>query len=435
MAEGIQDELYAGAARVVRQILPTRRTRLRLLAHSRRIVLGILPLGILVGLAMSLILLGLEHHLAPGVDGLAERVHASVVLPLAALALTTLWLTATKVGEVSLFEDLHLAKENPFRAFPFRRSLWKVIGCGLTIGLGGSTGMEGPAKWLGASLGVQWHRFLHWLAMRFRTLRRLKTQPMAMVSAGAAAAVAVVFRAPLSGALFAVEHDGRVEHDELIPSVVAGAAAFMVWVGLAGMRPLIPMRQNYTLTARELMWALPVGLICGVAASLFLLLRRTLTHRLAALPLAWRGLAGGVGLALLALPGHFLFHDLQITQRGGLELILHVLQGDTVPRAALLFCALKIAATALTLAAGGVGGMWICTVAMGASLGAAMAPWMMPHYPGLIIMLAGAAFAGSVHEVLLVPVVFLAETTGQPALVVPGLLAATVALLVKKESV
>ncbi|HJU83972.1 MAG TPA: chloride channel protein [Holophagaceae bacterium] len=434
MGEGVQEELYAGAARAVRQLLPSRRVRLRLLAHSRRIVVGILPLGVLVGLAMTLILLGLEHHLAPTLDRLAERLSVPMLLPFAALALTTLWLVGMKVGEVSLFEDLHLAKHSPFQAFPFRRSLWKVIGCGLTIGLGGSTGMEGPAKWLGASLGVQWHRFLHWMAMRFRPLRRLKTQPMAMVSAGAAAAVAVVFRAPLSGALFAVEHDGRVVHEELIPSVVAGAAAFMVWVAFAGMHPLIPMSQNYTLTARELMWALPVGVLCGIAASLFLLLRRILTHRLAAIPLAWRGLAGGAGLALLALPGHFLFHDLQITQRGGLELILHVLGGDTPPRAALLFCALKIFATALTLAAGGVGGMWICTVAMGASLGAALAAWMMPHYPGLIIMLAGAAFAGSVHEVLLVPVVFLAETTGQPALVVPGLLAATVALLVKRES-
>jgi CIC family chloride channel protein len=106
-----------------------------------------------------------------------------------------------------------------------------------------------------------------------------------------------------------------------------------------------------------------------------------------------------------------------------------------MPRAALLFCGLKLLATALTLAAGGVGGMWICTVAMGASLGAFLAPWMLPQSPGLIVMVAGAAFAGAVHEVLLVPVVFLAETTGQPALVVPGLIAATVALLVKKEHI
>lgn len=435
MPEGVEEDFYAGAAKVVRHLLPPRHIRLRLLAHSRRIVVGILPLGMLVGLAMSLILLGLDRHLAPAMDGLAERMRIPFLLPFTALILATQWLQWTGTGAVNLFEDLDLARHSPREVFPFRRSLWKVIGCGFTIGLGGSTGMEGPAKWLGASLGVQWHRFLHWLALKLRPLRRLKSQPKTMVLAGAAAAVSVVFRAPLSGALFAVEHDGHVAHEELIPSVVAAAAAYMVWVGFAGMAPLIPVGHGYTLAAGELLWALPVGLLCGLIASLFLYLRKVMTRALGRLSLVHRGLLGGAGLALLALPGHLLFHDLQITQRGGLELILQVLGGEVVPRAALLFCALKLLATALTLAAGGVGGMWICTVAMGSCLGAGFAAWMMPQSPGLIILLAGAAFAGAVHEVLLVPVVFLAETTGQPALVVPGLLAATVALLVKKEHI
>jgi CIC family chloride channel protein len=60
---------------------------------------------------------------------------------------------------------------------------------------------------------------------------------------------------------------------------------------------------------------------------------------------------------------------------------------------------------------------------------------MLPAAPGLITILAGVAFAGAVHEVLLVPVVFIAETTGQPGIVVPALLAVTVALLVKREHI
>ncbi len=309
----------------------------------------------------------------------------------------------------------------------------KVVGCAFTIGLGGSTGLEGPAKWLGAAVGVQFHRFLHWMALRWSLFRRLKVQPLTVVVAGAAAAVAIVFRAPLSGSLFAVEHDGHVAHEELIPSVVAAAAAYMVWVYVVGPEPLIPLAKGYHLQARELAWALPVGLACGLGASLFLTIRFGLTRFLSRYPLAWRGLLGGLGLTLLALPGHLLFHDLPITQRGGLELILHVLGGGETHRAALLFSGLKILATAMTLAAGGVGGMWICTVAMGASLGAFLQGWIMPDMQGLIPMMAGVAFAGAVHEVLLVPVVFLAETTGDPALVVPGLLAATVAMLVKRE--
>lgn len=419
--------------RQVRAFLPPRRLRLRLLAHSRRLVLAILPLGVLMGLVMTGLLLGLERHLAPFLDGTFERLGGAWLLPGLALAVTTLWLSLTGTGAVSLFEDLDLAKKSPYEAFPFWTSMAKVVGCGFTIGLGGSTGLEGPAKWLGAAVGVQFHRFLHWMALRWRPFRRLKVQPLTVVIAGAAAAVAIVFRAPLSGSLFAVEHDGHVAHEELIPSVVAAAAAYMVWVYLVGPAPLIPLARGYHLQARELAWALPVGLVCGLAASLFLAIRFGLTRELARRPLLVRGLLGGVGLILLALPGHLVFHDLPITQRGGLELILRVLTGAESHRAALLFSALKILATALTLAGGGVGGMWICTVAMGASLGAFLQAWVMPDTQGLVPMIAGVAFAGAVHEVLLVPVVFLAETTGQSALVVPGLLAATIALLVRRE--
>ena len=417
--------------RAAARFLPSRQLRLRLLAHSRRLVLAILPLGLLMGLVMTGLLLGLERHLVPFLDRAAGSL--AWVLPGLALITATLWLSWTGTGAVSLFEDLDLAKKSPYEAFPFWRSMAKVVGCAFTIGLGGSTGLEGPAKWLGAAVGVQFHRLLHWMALRWRPFRRLKVQPLTVVVAGAAAAVAIVFRAPLSGSLFAVEHDGQVAHEELIPSVVAAAGAYMVWVYFVGPDPLIPLAKGNHLQARELAWALPVGLVCGLAASLFLTIRFGLTRFLSRYPLAWRGLAGGVGLALLALPGHLFFHDLPITQRGGMELILHVLGGVETHRSALLFTGLKILATALTLAAGGVGGMWICTVAMGASLGAFLQGWMMPQTPGLIPMMAGVAFAGAVHEVLLVPVVFLAETTGDPALVVPGLLAATVALLVKRE--
>ena len=49
-------------------------------------------------------------------------------------------------------------------------------------------------------------------------------------------------------------------------------------------------------------------------------------------------------------------------------------------------------------------------------------------------MLGATAFMGVIHCTLLVPVVFLAETTAQASLVVPGLVITTVAFLVARES-
>jgi CIC family chloride channel protein len=48
-------------------------------------------------------------------------------------------------------------------------------------------------------------------------------------------------------------------------------------------------------------------------------------------------------------------------------------------------------------------------------------------------MLGATAFAGAFNETMLVPVVFLAETTAQAALVVPALVATAVAYLVARE--
>jgi len=409
--------------------VPSRHNNLRLFAHTRRILLSTLPLGAAVGFIMSLTMLLLDEGVTHLIRGLGHS-HLRLVMPFLAITLCTLWLTWTRTGEVSLFEDLDLAKHSPFEAFPFWGSLAKVVGCAFTIGLGGSTGLEGPAKWLGAALGVQFHRGLSALARRFRFLRRLKAQPLSTVMAGAAAAVAVVFRAPLSGALFAAEHDGELRSEEFFPAVVAAAAGYAVFVALAGPRPLLPIAGPYTVNLRELIAALPLGLACGLGASLFLTARDWMKSALAGLPLWARGLAGGLGLALLAAPGHFFFHDLAITQRGGLELVVSLLRGPAAPGPALLFMTLKILATALTLASGGVGGMWLCTIAMGAGLGAAFGAWFLPAYPGLMVMLGAAAFAGASHRTLLVPVVFLAETTGQAGLVVPGILACALAVLV-----
>ncbi len=412
--------------------LPPRARNLRLFAHTRRILLSILPLGAAVGLAMTLVVLALDHL----VELLGRSLGHSpfrLALPFSALALCTLWLTVTRTGEVSLFEDLDLAKHSPYEAFPFWRSLAKVVGCGFTICLGGSTGLEGPAKWLGAALGVQFHRGLGALARRVRSLRHLRhfrAQSLPTVTAGAAAAVAVVFRAPLSGALFAAEHDGHLRSEECFPAVVAAAAGYAVFVALAGSHPLLPFEGPYQVGVRELLTALPLGLVCGLGASLFLAARAWMRRALDGLPLWGRGLAGGLGLALLAVPGHVLFHDLPITQRGGLELVVYLLQGPVSPARALLFMTLKILATALTLAAGGVGGMWLCTIAMGAALGSALGAWLLPGWPGLMPLLGAAAFAGASHRTLLVPTVFLAETTGQAGLVVPAILACTLAVLV-----
>lgn len=406
--------------------------RLRLLAHTRRLVVVMLPLGAGIGLGVAFALRGLGSF-EPWVGRIGGRTHLTLLVPALGLFLVTVWLTLTRIGEVSLFRDMDLAHQNPYEVFPFRKSIGKVWACAMTIGFGGSAGVEGPGKWLGSALGLQCHRLLQASTKRLPFLRRLSAPAAVMVRAGSAAALASVFRAPLAGALMAAEHDGRLDADATVPCLFAAASGFMVFSASMGLLPLIPVGRTYQARYSEIFWAVLLGLACGLCASLFLWLKAILRRWLDPIPFAWRGLVAGLGLTLLAVPSHLLWNGFPVTQGGGLELVSHLLNGDTLSAQAGLFLALKLTATALTLAGGGIGGIWLPSIAMGASIGAAFDAWLGLGQPGYMTLVGGAAFAGATHETILVPVVFLAETTAQAALVVPALVGTGVAYLVVRE--
>ncbi|BDU76762.1 chloride channel protein [Mesoterricola sediminis] len=415
-------------------LLPGRNQRLRLLAHTRQILAVMLPLGALVGFLVGLALKGLDA-LEPRIANTAGHAWPALALPAVGLLLNAFWLRGTGIGEVSLFNDLDLARRDPYQVFPFHRSIGKVVGCVLTIGFGGSAGVEGPGKWFGAAVGLQCHRVLRFLSSRAGVVRRLARPPIVMVRGGAAAALAAVFRAPLSGALMAAEHDGRLAAGSTLPCLVSAATGYFFFTRVMGTRPLLPIPGAYpfALRGREILWALVLGLMCGFAATLYLWLREQLGRILARHPLPLRALVAGIGLTLLALPSHLLWHGFPVTQGGGLDMVRHLVQGETLPAEAVAFLALKLAATALTFAGGGIGGLWLPSLAMGAAVGAAFDAWVGLGQTGYFTLLGAASVAGATHGTLLVPVVFLAETTGQTMLVVPALLGTTVSYLVARE--
>jgi CIC family chloride channel protein len=91
---------------------------------------------------------------------------------------------------------------------------------------------------------------------------------------------------------------------------------------------------------------------------------------------------------------------------------------------------LRCCATAATVAGGGVGGLFIPLVVAGALLGRAVGGVVGDFDTSLFLVIGVAAFLGAGYRVPLAAVTFVAETTGRPGFVVPGLLAAVAAELV-----
>jgi CIC family chloride channel protein len=286
-----------------------------MLAHGRRLVGIMLPLGALIGFSVGLALKGLDEF-GPWIGVDARRIHLTPGLPVLGLFLATLLLQRTRVGEASLPRDLEIARRNPYLAFPPGTSLVKLVACFLTIGFGGSAGVEGPGKWFGSALGVQVHRILKLTARYHPFGRRLLAPARVIVMAGAAAALSAVFRAPLTGTFLAVEHDGMLQPKAMVPALVASASGYLAFSSVMGLEPLLPLPHAYHLHTLALLWALLLGMACGLAASAYQGVESLFRWLLRNRPLPVRGLLAGAGLVLLAAPAHFFWKGEPVTQGG-----------------------------------------------------------------------------------------------------------------------
>ena len=90
--------------------------------------------------------------------------------------------------------------------------------------------------------------------------------------------------------------------------------------------------------------------------------------------------------------------------------------------------------TTATVGGGGAGGLFIPLVVAGALTGRALGGIAHALDTNLFVVVGVAAFLGAGYRVPLAGVMFVAETTGRPGFVVPGLLAAVAAELVMGRS-
>ena len=92
----------------------------------------------------------------------------------------------------------------------------RFIGSLLTVGTGGSTGLEGPIVSIGGAVGSALGR---WMEMNERHKKLL-------VGYGAAGAVAGIFNAPLTGLIFSLEIIiGEWTYLTILPTIIAAVSA------------------------------------------------------------------------------------------------------------------------------------------------------------------------------------------------------------------
>lgn len=251
----------------------------------------------------------------------------------------------------------------------------------VTLAFGGSVGKEGPAAQIGAALTSL---FADVLRLRDEDRRRL-------VICGISAGFAAVFGTPVSGALFGIEvlYLGRIDYTVIFPALVAGIVGHLT----CGVRPPFPALHE-TLAATSQVKAILITLASGALFGLIALVLieslrfcERVVRRFERHPYAVAAAGGGALAALYLVAGD--------TYAGlGTDTINGVLAGTTPVLAGAFL--LKILATSITLESGGSGGIVTPIFFVGATSGAALAPFFgvpttLLAAVGLVAVLAAAA--------------------------------------------
>jgi CIC family chloride channel protein len=295
-----------------------------------------------------------------------------------------------------------------------------------TLGSGGSLGLEGPSLYGGASLGAEIQRRLP------RPFRG--SDHRTLLVAGAAAGVAAIFKAPATGAIFALEVPYRddLARRMLLPALVASATGYFTFVSLSDTAPLlsatvIPIPQ---FEIRDLFGALAIGVACAIGARAFAKVIRV------AKGISVRSFPVRLGLATVMLISLFALSyeltGLGLSLGAGYEVLREWLfiEADIAVWLLIAVFTIRCLASAATLIGGGVGGVFIPLVVGGAIVGRAVGEVVHPERFTLYTLIGIAAFLGAGYRVPLAAVMFVAETTGRPNFIVPALFAAVAAELV-----
>jgi CIC family chloride channel protein len=303
----------------------------------------------------------------------------------------------------------------------------RILAAVATLGLGGPLGYEGPSIYIGAAIGS---------ALQGR-LRRFfsREDTKVLLVAGAAAGVAAIFKAPATGALFALEvpYQRDLARRMLLPALLAAAVSYVTFVSLTTVAPLLTVQGGPRFDLADLGGAAALGVAAGAGARGFAWLIRQ-TKRLATVghPLVRAG-AAGVVLGILVLVARHLFHQ-PLVLGPGYHTVTWAIDARHGLGLVVLLLLMRIVGTATVLAGGGVGGLFIPLVVQGALIGRIFGSLLGQSGSSLFPIIGIAAFLGAGYRVPLAAVMFVAESTGRPEFVVPGLIAAVVAQLAMGNS-
>jgi CIC family chloride channel protein len=143
---------------------------------------------------------------------------------------------------------------------PFYNIFSRIIASSLTVGFGGSVGLEGPIVASGAAIGSNIGRFFH-LSYRHIIL---------LIGCASTAAVAAIFKAPITAVVFALEVIMLdLTTTSLLPLLLSSISAALVSFIFSGQNYIYYVEKLSPFEIKNVIFYILLGLLTGIFSVLF----------------------------------------------------------------------------------------------------------------------------------------------------------------------
>jgi len=399
-------------------------------------------IGLAVGLA-AVIIKNLVHFiqeaLSRGIEG-EFRSYLIFILPIIGVALTVAFIMYINRKPVRHGIPGVLFAISRNNAIIRTHNLYSsVISSALTVGFGGSVGLEGPTVATGGAIGSNIGRVFN---LNYKEVTLL-------LSCACAGAMSAIFKAPIAGIVFAME---VIMLDltmwAVLPLLIASATAALTSYMFLGQNVLYTFQVLEPFQMNQIHYYLLLGVITGFGSVYFTKVYNWITDLFEKIDRPWKRLliAGGLlSVIIFILPP--LYGE-------GYEIVNQSLKGDfsqlfngtiyenwqnsfvLLVISFLLIIGFKVVATTLTFAAGGIGGIFAPSLFMGANLG--LLAGLVLNQLGVDVSISnmalvgmGGMIAGVIHAPL-TAIFLVAEISSGYELFMPLILASTLSYATAK---
>jgi len=376
------------------------------------------------------------------ISGILKLPYMNSLLPIVGILLTVFVVKNFLDGSIEKgTSQIMIAVAKRSGIMPKKQMYAQIITSSLTVGMGGSAGLESPITITGAAFGSNYGQYY-----RFKYKHRAL-----LLACGVASGIATAFNAPIAGVLFAIEIVlADMSVTAFIPLLLSSATGALIANLTLKSSMLLSFRYALGFDYHNVIFYIILGVLAGFISVYHARLFRKVEHLIGNYSdnLYWRALVGASSLAILIFffptlfgegyesikylandeAGFLLNNSLLETFKTNQWIILGLI---------LIMILIKSIATGLTLGSGGNGGNFAPSLFVGSYLGYFVSKFFnllgftVPI--GNFTVVGMAAVLSGLFHAPLTAIFLIAEITGGYGLIIPLMLVSSISFAISKR--